>query len=50
MSPKFHSHLQALVVRDVVVVVVADYRVGDFQVASEHLIKVSSLSMGLSAT
>ena len=50
MSLKFHCHLQTLVVRDVVVVVIADYRGGDFQVASEHLVKVPSLSVSLSAT
>ena len=50
MSPKFHSHLQTLVVRDVIVVVIANYCICDFQVTSEYLVKVSSLSMSLCAT
>ena len=50
MSPKFHSHLQTLVVRDVIVVVTADYCVHHIDVASEHLVKMPTLSIGLGAT
>ena len=45
MSLKLHSHLQTLVVRDVIVAVIADYRVCHLQVAGEHLVKVSYLSL-----
>jgi hypothetical protein len=50
MLPKFDSHLQTLVVRDVVIVVTANHRIHHVEVASEHLVEMSTLPMGLSAT
>ena len=50
MLPWPQSYLQTLVVRDVVVVVAADYCAHHFAIASEHLIKVPTLPMGLCAT
>ena len=46
MLPWLQSYLQTLVVRDVIVVVAADYCVHHIDVASEHLVKVPTLSMG----
>jgi hypothetical protein len=43
-------HLETLVVRDLIVIVAANDCVDYIGVASEHLVKMSTLSMGLGAT
>ena len=50
MFPWSQRDFEALVVGDVIVVVTADDCVRHVDVASEHLVKVSTLAMGLSAT
>ena len=50
MLPWSQCHFEALVVRDLIVVVTADYCVHHIDVASEHLVEVSSLPMGFGAT
>ena len=50
MLPWSQRHLEALVVGDLIVVVIADNGVDNIDVAGEHFVKVATLSMGLSAT
>ena len=50
MLLKLDGHLQTLVVRDVIVVVPTDHSIHHLDVASEHLIQVTTLPMGLRAT
>jgi hypothetical protein len=50
MLPWSQGDFETLVIRDVIVVVTADDCVCHVDVASEHLVKVSSLTMGLGAT
>ena len=50
MLPWSQRHLEALVVGDLVVVVIADHAVDLINVAGEHLVKVTTLSMSLGAT
>ena len=44
------SHLQTFVVRDVIVVVPTDHSIHQLDVASDHLVQVTTLPMGLRAT
>jgi hypothetical protein len=46
----FDSQLQTLVVRDVIFIVTADHHINAVDVASEHLVEMCTLTMGLSAT
>ena len=50
MLPCPQSYLQTIVVRDVVVVVAADYCFHHIEITSLHLVKVPTLSMGLGAS
>ena len=50
MLPQLDGHLQTLVVRDVIVVLPTDHSIHHLDVASEHLVQVATLPMGLRAT
>jgi hypothetical protein len=50
MLLRSQCHFEALVVRDLIVIVTAHDRVHHIDVASEHLVKMSTLTMGLGAT
>ena len=50
MLPWSQRHLEALVVGDLIFVVITDYGVHQIDVASEHLVEVTSLPVGLGAT
>ena len=50
MLLQLDGHLQTLVVRDVIVVVPTDHSIRHLDVASEHLVQVTTLSMGFRAS
>ena len=50
MLLQLDGHLQTLVVRDVIVVVPTDHSTRHLDVASEHLVQVATLPMGLRVT
>ena len=50
MLLQLDGHLQTPVVRDVIVVVPTDHSIRHLDVASEHLVQVTTLPMGLRAT
>ena len=49
MVPWSQRHLEALVVGDLIVVVIADDSVDHIDVVGKHLVKVATLPMGLCA-